>query len=119
MRYQLEYHPNPDCLSIHVSSCITKKSIERFDADQSMDDGQQPRPRLIDDLFKIDGITAVTLQRYEIGLAKGTVFEWKEIMPIALEVLNINLNGMGVIEEKGKPIHYKINDAGFREDLSK
>lgn len=113
MKYQLEYHPNQNCATIHLDKRVTGKRIEVFDA-ESMDD--DPR-QFVKDLLRIDGVEEVTLQHHKVMLEKGMTFNWEEIIPSALEILHATFEGEGQLEEKGKPIHYRINNEGFREDL--
>ncbi len=115
MKYQLEYHPNPEIVTVHLNKVVAKKSIQTFEGDTEMDDDE--RPQFVKDLFRIDGVESVTLQRYEVSLKKGTAFEWEEIISTVLELLNTTFNSAGELEKKGEPLRYKINGLGFREDF--
>jgi len=83
-RCKVEFHPNPDCASLHVSDPMTDDYILTFESPTWQEKKKTP---LVDRLFSIKGVSKVTFQRYEVGLVKGGVFGWDEILPEAEKMI--------------------------------
>jgi hypothetical protein len=109
MRYRLEFHPNPLCMTIHVDKVMTTSSIEMFCGEKWDKDKQPP---IVKELYKeVPGIDSITLKRYEVGimqseisLKKGVVFGWKEITKKVLPLLLKQYEPGGKLVETGKPL---------------
>jgi len=56
---------------------------ERFECQE-----RQRNAPLIDDLFAIEGIQAITLHPYSINITKGQAFTWKELDPQISAILS-------------------------------
>lgn len=99
MKYKLEFHPNPDCLSIHITKRLVKSGCQRFESstdkidiwDNNMVVGQKDPPAFVTRLFEVEGIKTVHIDQYEIDLEKGSVFEWNDMLERIISILNIEL----------------------------
>ena len=83
-RLSVEFYPNPDCCSVHVSEIITEETILTFDSPSRQWEKQIP---LVVELFQIKGVRRVTVEPYEVSIEKGCVFSWDELLPRIEEVL--------------------------------
>jgi hypothetical protein len=77
-RLKVTYVPNPDMCNVHVSEEVTSEAIVTFESLHFQKDKQTP---LVLALFAVKGVRRVTLHRYEIGITKGVVFSWEELLP--------------------------------------
>lgn len=91
MRYCIEYHPNPDCMTIHLDRLLTKKMIETYDSPEPYE-SEDVRPSFVTDIFQINGVERVWMNSYSIGITKGSVFEWDEIRTRALSAIQSNFD---------------------------
>lgn len=115
MRYQLEYHPNPNCLSIHVDKQLTAEGIEWFWGEKWDKDKQ---PLFVQDIFaNVPGITEVSIKKYELSLSKGVLFNWLEIVKNTVFILHMHLDPENEMREEASPMRYYIDDKGFRKDI--
>jgi hypothetical protein len=117
MKYLLEYHPNPDCMEIHLDLRVTDEMIDAWDSPLDRGIFDKKQPDLVRDLFKIAGVSRVTFHSYSIGLLKGSAFDWPEIVRKALLAIQANLEPMGVMVEKCEPIHRPQPQATEGADL--
>lgn len=94
MQYQVEHHPNPDALTIHVSTEVTHSSIDSYEGPDAIGPGwgHTEMPALVSDLFAVPGITKVSLSRYSIFLIKGKIFKWDEMLESIKPVLKNHLS---------------------------
>lgn len=81
IRIKYEYVGNPDMLMIHTDYKFIK-TIHCFEVRM----GQQitlpeEQKEILDGLMAIHGIVSCGFESYTITIEKGTVFEWKEILP--------------------------------------
>lgn len=83
-RLQHEFHPNPDCCTIHVSEPIIDNTILTFESPLWQLDKMTP---MVKDLFDVKGISKVTLQRYTVSLMKGKVYRWEELISAIDEIV--------------------------------
>lgn len=100
MLYQVEYHPNPNCMSIHVSKRLTDDCIELFDGKNW---NKKKQPRLVLELFDIEGIVSVSLHQYEMTIIKGRVFDWDNLIQQIIPVIQAQLAPDETVFEKVKP----------------
>jgi hypothetical protein len=116
MLYQLEYHSNPNCLSIHVDKKLTDKMIEHF---MSADWHKDKQPAIVRDIFNsVEGVEQVSLHRYEIGITKGVVFEWKDMIDKIIFNLQLAFAPQEEMKEKVAPIKSYIDENGFGRYIS-
>ncbi len=113
MRYQLEYHPNPNHLSIHADKEFTKEKMEFF---ESKNCEENTMPSFVKDLFLVAGISYVSLKRYEIHMEKGNVFSWNKIIKEVISILKMHFSPEGEVKEIASPMRYYIDERGYRRD---
>lgn len=77
-RLKHEFCTNPDYCIIHVSDPVIKETIITFDSPNSQPDKSMP---IVQDLFDINGVAKVTIQRYRVSIEKGHVYRWEELLP--------------------------------------
>jgi hypothetical protein len=107
MKFQLEFHPNPDCMTVHVAKQLTEKAIEIWmdgtDLDRD-DEIHSPAPAYIKEIYALDGITDhISLKRYELGVSKGKLFSWDELVPKIVAIMQSYLEPEGTAEMVGQP----------------
>ncbi len=110
MNYKLIYHPNQDCLSISISVKLTEEMIEVFDSSKH---ASGKHKKFAQELFKINGVSSVSLHRYTLGLTKGSVFEWENIIQKAIIVILMHYCQNEVAVEISKPEKQTIDKNGF------
>ena len=120
MKYQLEYCPNPDCLKIHVDKRLTDKMIESWDTEEgglcSFDD--RPTPAHILEMFAVDGVDKVSVNRYNFQISKGTVFEWDALVPQLLAIIKKYYEPEGEMVEAKPPKRMTIDREGRVQDMA-
>lgn len=114
MRYRLEYHTNPDRMSVHVDKRVTKKMTEVFFSENWDEDKQMPFVR---DLFAVDGVSSVSLGPYSIHIEKGGVFQWEEMISRIIFVLQMHFDPNGEAVEAEQPLRYSLDREGYRSDI--
>lgn len=115
MLYQLEYHPNPNCMTVHVDKKLTDDMIELF---MSADWDKDKQPAIVRDIFNsVEGVKQVSLHRYEVGITKGTVFEWKDMIDKIIFNLQMTLAPQEEMKEKDAPMKYYIDERGFGRNI--
>lgn len=114
MLYQLEYHPNPNCLKVHVDKKLTDKGIESF---ENVDWDVEKQPAFVRDIFSnVEGVTRISVSCHEIFLMKGTVFEWKDMIDKIIFNLQMNLAPQEEMKEKAAPMKDYIDKNGFMQN---
>ncbi|MFQ5661843.1 MAG: NifU N-terminal domain-containing protein [Candidatus Paceibacteria bacterium] len=114
MLYQLEYCPNPDCLTVHVNKKLICEGIESF---KNADWDVEKQSTFVRDIFNnVDGITEISVSCYEIFLIKGTIFEWKDMIDKIIFNLQMTLAPQEEMKEKAAPVKYYIDEKGYRRD---
>jgi hypothetical protein len=108
MKFQLEFHPNPDCMTVHVAMQLTEKMIEMWmdgtDLDRN-DEIHNPAPAYIKEIYALDGVTDhISLRRYQLGVAKGKLFSWDDLAPKIVAIMYSYLEPEGTAEMVGQPI---------------
>ncbi len=111
MKYKLEFHPNPNCLSIHVTSRLVNNMCENFESPSDKIDvwngntivGEKDPPVYVTRLFGVDGIKTVHIDQYEISLTKGSAFEWNDMLGRIITILNIELFPDSEPQQMGAP----------------
>jgi hypothetical protein len=93
IRYQLEYHPEPNSLSIHIDKILTRQMIEVFDSE---DMHESTQPEVVKDLFGVDGVGQISLHRYNLSIRKAKVFSWEEMIPRLIFILQMHLDPVSV-----------------------
>ncbi|MDP3697398.1 MAG: NifU N-terminal domain-containing protein [Candidatus Taylorbacteria bacterium] len=114
MRYQLEYHLNPDLISVHTDKVITRKSTEHFWGDDC--ESKEDRSPLVRDLFTMDGTNEILLHRNTVSITKGKVFQWEEMVSRIIFILQLHLDPYGEFVEVAQPMRQHIDNEGFRRD---
>jgi len=108
MRFQLEFHPNPDCMTVHVAKQLTEKMIEMWMDGTNLDRDDEihsPAPAYVKEIYALDGVTGhVSLGRYQLGVSKGKLFSWNELAPKIIAIMQSYLEPEGIIEMVGQPI---------------
>lgn len=84
LRLKHEFPPNPDICCLHFSEPATTECILSYMGPNSQLDKQTP---MIEELFKVRGITEMFLKPYELQIEKAKVFEWGEILPKAEKIV--------------------------------
>ena len=108
MRYCLVYHPNHDCMTIHVDRRLTKKMIESWDSEEGFA-SSDPQPPYIQDMFKVDGVESLSIYPYSLQIMKGTVFSWDEIVTKSLLILQVFFEPEGQMAEAKPEEHHQIS----------
>lgn len=102
MKFQLEFHPNPDCMTVHVATQLTEKMIEMWhdgtDLDRN-DEIDSPAPAYIKEIYALDGVTDhISLKRYQLGVCKGKLFSWDDLAPQIVAIMQAYLEPEGTTE---------------------
>jgi len=108
--YQIEYHPAPNFLSIHLDKEFTSEFVGSVD---TSDWDEEEIPPIVIDFLQLPGITDVAPERYRLVLEKGNLFSWDEIIGSVIVVLQMHLEPHGKIEEIAAPIKHNIDHRGF------
>ncbi len=108
MRVQKEFFPNPDCVEIHIDKVVTEEMILCFEGRRMSCVGDGPIPEFVDKLFCVPGVTKVTCHKYSVGITKGSVFTWDEVLPPVVEVLKNTFDLFGEVTEF-PDLHYPRN----------
>jgi hypothetical protein len=90
MRATWESHPNSDYMSLHLDRLVPKYS--RYGSA----DKPEPGAELAERIMQIPGVNDVSLgvlNRYEISITRGKVFDWDEIMPSVEHIVRDHLYG--------------------------
>jgi hypothetical protein len=108
MKFQLEFHPNPDCMTIHVRKRLTNKMIECWDDVESMDKEDKyhrPAPAYVKEIAQIDGVNGdISLHPYELSVIKGHLFSWEDLSPQIVEAMKKHFEAEGTVEMVDSPI---------------
>jgi len=117
MRIKVEYHPNPACASFHVDVVVNPKGYESWSSPESerwevkqvitSAFGQEALREpvitkaqgFVKAAFDVQGITQVSLSRYEIHVQKGSVFEWSEITPEFEKVIREHFDAESAVSD--------------------
>lgn len=95
MKYKIEEHPNEDRLSFHVTEITSSKLVISIDSMKTFEifkhemrkDEREFLKYLSGALLAIPGVTELTFNKYEIGVQKGKVFDWKDVEPHVIHVI--------------------------------
>ena len=89
MRCKIQFHPNPVCVTFHVTRIVTRSSIISVGSEKEFGPGYglKKMPVIASKMFKIRGVKHVTLGRYEINLQRGDAFSWEEVIPGVVRTL--------------------------------
>ncbi len=110
MKYKLMYHPNPECLTVNVNVELTNEMIELFD---SIKYASGKNKKFVEELFGIAGVTGVSLHKYELGITKGSVFEWEDIIQEVIMIILLHYCPNEKAVEIAKPQKHTISNKGF------
>lgn len=79
IRYRLEYHPNKDCVTVHIGEVVPfKPGTTRHHVTGDVDER-------LTQLSEIRGIeSASSFEKYQISIVKASVFAWEEILPVVI-----------------------------------
>lgn len=120
MRYRLEYHPNPNCLDIHLDQEVTNQRIVTYEIDSGEPKDQmftpKPTPEWVKNIFAVLGVEGVHLCPHAVGITKATMFSWRKILPLILFAIKGQFapDGKAI---RGKTIRYELDGTGRRHDL--
>jgi hypothetical protein len=68
------------------------------------DEIHSPAPAYIKEIYALDGITDhISLKRYELGVSKGKLFSWDELVPKIVAIMQSYLEPEGTAEMVGQP----------------
>ncbi len=112
MRYRLQFNVNENMVSIHVDKLVCK-SLKMWD---DLRFGPK-KPQFVRDLFGIEGVCEVSIQPYEVGVTKGGVFEWKEMVSAILHTLQVGLDPDGELVEAAPPTITRLDSRGYAMDV--
>lgn len=79
-RLRLQFYPNPDYCSFHVSGKVTREMILTFTSSEK-------KTLLIGDLSRIKDVKRVILRHCEVMLEKESVSDWEEILPEVKKII--------------------------------
>lgn len=127
MRYQLEYHLHPHSLSVHVCILLTERPIRGIEHFEDLEGFEEPEKGeewkeekspdwmgLIKDLLEIDGVADFEINRYEVLVIKGVLFEWdKAQIAKILGAIQFNFDPPGELEEAKPPIRHYVDERGI------
>ena len=114
MKYQIEYHPNPNCVTVHVDKRVVVGKQGFFSC--RFASGEET-PNLARHLLDVHGVEEVHLGKYDVQLTKGVVFKWEDMFKQIVAIIDLDLNPEGKVEESAPPIRYYIDGAGYRQEL--
>lgn len=112
MRHKIEFHPNSDCVTIHLQKRLINKMIESFNSpdekirvyrDNVVIKKLDP-PIFVKRLWEVDGIEHIYLHPYSVGITKGTAFDWNDMLERIIIILNLELFSSSEPEQLGEPI---------------
>ena len=119
MRYQIEFCPNPEYVNIGVDKrlvdCFVRGSKPPVD-NLEKQNACKGLANLLEVIDGIPGVTKVSAQRYELTIRKSPMFEWDQIIPLALEAMKTFLAD-GDLQEKAPPIYPERDPDGDDEEL--
>lgn len=88
-----ERFPNPYRRSYHMTVEVSEKCIEIFSRplcdnfeERFKEVGKYGR-EIVETLLRLDGITGVTLQPYQVNVGIGEAYEWEDIQPHIIATL--------------------------------
>ncbi|MBX4211567.1 MAG: NifU N-terminal domain-containing protein [Candidatus Yanofskybacteria bacterium] len=98
MQYQIcRRRSDPHSVTIHVSQELWLKKAVSWCAP---DDQYPKQPSYVVDIFGLDGITEISVNRYYIVVEKSPLFSWKHLLPWVLLSLEIYLDQKDPAEEE-------------------
>ena|SRR3989344_3413680 len=107
IKYRLEYHPNPNCCEIHLNKELISNKTHilgsEFDSSEELG-GEKKAKELMELLVNTDGIDYIFIKKFSISIHKGEVFDWEEVIPNVLDVINTLLGSESEMREKDAPI---------------
>lgn len=111
MRYRFEFHPDPDCLTLHVDFILPRVykcgDVGPFEAPLDEEDAA-----FTAELGSIDGTDRISLgsdSRYECHVVKGCLFEWGPIQRELLRIFAVRYSPFA------DPVEFPIETARFSE----
>lgn len=107
MKYRIEFHLNQDIISIHSTLPFSKRNTI---FNPEFDKAKPPKP--VGDILDIPGVINCTyINKYELNIAKGSAFDWDEIIEKAVDVIGLLLSP-DVAMERGEDMHYYLDGDG-------
>lgn len=114
MKYQIEYAPNPEVITIHVNQRLIHGSILCF---EMFDDSQHEKYSFVKEavnqealinfcktVSELDGMEErISFGRYHIQLSKASIFSWESLIPEILVALRTFVARDEQIEESAPP----------------
>lgn len=85
MEYRIEY--DDDFMLVYLKQKITDKT---YAFESQYDDPIQQFP-FVADIFRIEGVVSVDLERYTIIIEKGKMFKWKDIYSTAIGIISTHI----------------------------
>ena len=124
LEYQFEFPPNPDCAGIHVNRTLITTMIEAYDSLSQAERGAAftpPAPEWVKKVFALSGVEKITLHNHEIGLVKGRMYRWDDILPTAVEIMRQHFAPEMKAEQTKAPNRWHLDREGYKRgnfDLS-
>ncbi len=94
-------------MDIHIDHVLTTQMIESFSYRERQEWQKEEFPPVVRDLFQISGVSQITLHAYSVGITKGEVFDWDEIVPKAISALLVNFDPTGSALMMKPPKHHR------------
>lgn len=85
--------PNPYHRRYHMPVEVSAYHIHNFhrplrdSSEKYLEDLGQCGRQIVEEVMKLDGVTAVTIQPYEVSVSIGEAFEWEDIHPHVIMIL--------------------------------
>lgn len=116
MKYKIEFHLNPDMVSIHTTLPLSSRN-EIFTSELNFNNEKAPKP--VEDVLKVPGVVNCTYcNKYEISIKKGSAFEWDEIIEKVTDVVGLLLSPDSAME-RDEDMRYYLDADGRQIYLKK
>lgn len=97
-------------LQIHFKHELTKKSAEKFHAQECKCPLDKNRAELYTMLLELEGITEIIIDRYTMHINKGQLFEWEEMIESILFRILTAFSPNGELTQMRPAREYYWND---------
>lgn len=93
----VQYHPNPNCCTLHLECEISDSRYQRFDRPLRPESEDYLKQLgtigegIVRALFAIPGVSDVSIKPYEVHFTKGAAFERSPIVTAAIDVIKKTL----------------------------
>lgn len=104
-RIVVHEQPNPRVYSYYVNTVVTDvkyhgeiAELEEHLFDRKVSDSVQ---EFINQLYEVNGVESVMLDRHEVHVTKGVAFDWEDIHPRLLDLIKQHCWGDREVEVRG------------------